>query len=90
MALRCRASLAPVALLALVAVAVLPGCQTAEKGFQETCAAAGHEIKSPAYNQCVHQQRRAFKKQTGQRFYRSGGGGASVNQYSKRDMGAKL
>ena len=75
MALSHRAAFIPVALLALFAVAALSGCQTAEKGFQETCAAAGHEVRSPAYNQCVHQQRRAFKRQAGQHFYRSGGGG---------------
>ena len=75
MALSHRASFAPVALLAIVAVAALSGCQTAEKGFQETCSAAGHEIKSRAYRQCIHQQRQAFKRQTGQHFYRSGGGG---------------
>ena len=74
MALSHRASFAPVALLAIVAVAALSGCQTAEKGFQETCAAAGHEAKSPAYRQCIHQQRRAWQKETGQHFYRSGGG----------------
>ena len=75
MALSRQASLAPIALLALVAVLALPGCQTAEKGFQETCAAAGHEVRSQAYRQCVYQQRQAFKRQAGQHFYRSGGGG---------------
>ena len=75
MALSHRAAFAPVALLALFAVAALSGCQTAEKGFQETCAAAGHEVRLQAYRQCVHQQRQAFKRQTGQHFYRSGGGG---------------
>jgi len=72
MAIIRRAFLAPAALLA--AFSALAGCQTAEKGFQETCTAAGHQAGSPEYRQCVNQERRVWQKKSGQHFYRGGGG----------------
>jgi len=75
MAIIRRAFLAPVALLAAVSVSALSGCQTAEKGFQEACTAAGHRAGSPEYRQCVNQERRTWQKQNNQHFYRSSGGG---------------